>query len=349
MNNYAVAIIGAGPIGIELAISLKINHISFVQFDKGQVAQMIDNFPPQTQFFSSNERIGIAGIPVQTVNQQKCTREAYLAYIRSVVLHYQLKINTYEEVIDIQSNPKGYLLHTRSQGLEKFYQVQFLVLATGSTSYPRKLGIPGEFLSHVDRKMEDPHRYFQKNVCIIGGKNSAVETALRCYHAGAFVTMVVAADKFDEKSIKYWLLPELLSRIQKKEMTCYYSSKVQRITEDSIELRTEQMTQQIRADFVIKAIGFDADMSLCEMVGVPLLGEERKPEYDEITMETPVKDVYILGTLAGGTQKKYSFFIENAHNHVNKILFSLYKKLNLRSKPIQISENTYTPTRSLEE
>jgi len=69
------AIIGAGPLGIELAIALKLAGISYVQFDKGQVGQMIANFPPQTRFFSSSERISLSGIPIQTLDQQKCSRE----------------------------------------------------------------------------------------------------------------------------------------------------------------------------------------------------------------------------------------------------------------------------------
>ena len=50
-----VAIIGAGPIGIELAIALKKHEISFVQFDKGQIGQIIYNYPIQTLFFSSSD------------------------------------------------------------------------------------------------------------------------------------------------------------------------------------------------------------------------------------------------------------------------------------------------------
>jgi len=53
------AIIGVGPIGIELLIALKKYGISFLQFDKSQIAQIIYDFLPQTNFFSSSERIAI--------------------------------------------------------------------------------------------------------------------------------------------------------------------------------------------------------------------------------------------------------------------------------------------------
>src|SRR5947208_8370493 len=79
-----VAIIGAGPIGLELAVAFKRAGIDYLQFDARQIGYTISWFPPQTRFFSSNDRIAIAGVPLQTPDQNKCTREQYLAYLRTV-------------------------------------------------------------------------------------------------------------------------------------------------------------------------------------------------------------------------------------------------------------------------
>src|SRR6478672_8402311 len=100
-----VIIVGAGPIGIELAVGLKRAGIDYLQFDAKQVGYTISWFPPQTRFFSSNERIAIAGVPLQTPDQMKCTREQYLAYLRCVVQQFDLKINTYEPVVDVRATP----------------------------------------------------------------------------------------------------------------------------------------------------------------------------------------------------------------------------------------------------
>src|SRR6266581_5751211 len=97
-----VAIIGAGPIGIELAVALKRAGIDYLQFDARQIGHTISWFPPQTRFFSSNDRIAIAGVPLQTADQMKCTREQYLAYLRGIVQQFDLKINTYEPVAGIR-------------------------------------------------------------------------------------------------------------------------------------------------------------------------------------------------------------------------------------------------------
>src|SRR5438034_9982805 len=91
-----VGIIGAGPIGIELAVALKRAGIDYVHFDAKQIGYTISWFPPQTKFFSSNERIAIAGVPLNTADQSKATREEYLSYLRGVVQQFELEINTYE-------------------------------------------------------------------------------------------------------------------------------------------------------------------------------------------------------------------------------------------------------------
>src|SRR6266478_1237094 len=102
-----VAIVGAGPLGIELAVALQRAGISFIQFDARQIGYTISWFPPQTRFFSSNDRIAIAGVPLQTPDQNKATREQYLAYLRTVTQQFALQIKSYEEVVGVRALPTG--------------------------------------------------------------------------------------------------------------------------------------------------------------------------------------------------------------------------------------------------
>ena len=116
-----VAVVGAGPIGLELAVALKRAGIDYLHFDAKQIGYTISWFAPGTRFFSSNERIAIAGVPLQTPDQSKCTREQYLAYLRSVVLQFDLRVNTYEPIVGIERPERrrdgradgGFILTTR--------------------------------------------------------------------------------------------------------------------------------------------------------------------------------------------------------------------------------------------
>ncbi|HEY7090060.1 MAG TPA: NAD(P)-binding domain-containing protein, partial [Tepidisphaeraceae bacterium] len=230
-ESHDVAIIGAGPIGIELAVALKRQDIDYVHFDAKQIGYTISWFAPQTQFFSSNERIAIAGVPLYTPNQAKATREQYLAYLRSVVEMFDLKINTYEPVSDIKRDQGGFTLTTQPRGTgQRVVWAKNVVMCTGGTDHPRRLDIPGEDLPHVSHYFDDPHKYFRTNTLIVGGKNSAVEAALRCHHAGARVSLCHRGEALPEKSIKYWLLPEINHLIKTERMKGYFRTTVCGIT-----------------------------------------------------------------------------------------------------------------------
>jgi thioredoxin reductase (NADPH) len=320
-----VAVVGAGPIGLELAVALKAAGVEYLHFDAKQIGYTISWFAPQTRFFSSNERIAIAGVPLQTWDQGKATREEYLAYLRRIVQQYDLKVRTYEPVIDIQRDGSQFVLTTRPTSGEKRIRANRFVLCTGGTDHPRRLNIPGEDLPHVSHYFQDPHTYFQKRLLIVGGKNSAVEAALRCYHAGANVSISYRRDKLDPSSIKYWLMPEINGLIEAGRIRGYFGTVPTQITPSLVTLAAttggEAITEPF--DFVLLLIGYEADMSLLKMAGVQLRGDCLAPVFDSSTMQTKVPGVYVAGCAIGGTQDKYAVFLENCHVHVPRIVASL--------------------------
>lgn len=327
MERTDTVIIGAGPIGLELAASLKRSGADYLHFDRHQIGQMVFWFSPETRFFSSNDRIAIAGIPIQTRDQSKATREEYLAYLRTVALALDLKVRTYEQVLAIDRIPGGgFRVTTRRSEGERNYTARRVVLATGGTARPHLLGIPGEDGPQVSHHLHDPHQYFREHVLVVGGKNSAVEAALRCFHVGAKVSLSYRRGQFDPAHVKYWLLPELEGRIKRGEIACHYGTQPTSIAPGQVTLAgtgagalAKGATQEIKADFVLLMVGYEADMSLFRAAGVELCGPDQTPMYDPQTMETNVPGLYVAGTAAGGTQQTYRLFIENCHVHVDRI------------------------------
>jgi thioredoxin reductase (NADPH) len=324
-----VAVIGAGPIGLEIAIALKKAGIDYLHFDAKQIGYTISWFAPQTRFFSSNERIAIAGVPLLTPDQGKATREQYLTYLRTVALEFDLKVNAYESVVGIErgridGGGEGFTLFTQHAGQRNRYQVKKLILATGGTDKPRMLNIPGEDLPHVSHYFREPHDYFQTDLLIVGGRNSAVEAALRCHHAGARVSLSCCRAGLDEGSIKYWLTPEISGLMRSGRIAPYFHTKLVEIRPGSAILENNEGARtEVKADFVLLLTGYEADMRLCRMAGIELCGPCLTPTYDPQTMQTNVPGIYIAGTAVGGTQDKYTIFIENCHIHAERIVASL--------------------------
>src|SRR6059058_4012366 len=104
IEKHHVAIIGAGPIGLELAVAFKQFSIDYIQIDARQIGATIEWYPIDMLFHSSSDRVGIAGVPIQTADQQKVKREEYLAYLRSVVLQFGLQVRTYERVVRVEGS-----------------------------------------------------------------------------------------------------------------------------------------------------------------------------------------------------------------------------------------------------
>ncbi|PKO05221.1 MAG: hypothetical protein CVU41_13160 [Chloroflexi bacterium HGW-Chloroflexi-3] len=222
-----IAIIGAGPTGVELAVALTQANIPFLLFDAGQIGQTIAWWPKHTRFFSTSERIAMPGLPLMVFDQQHPTNDDYLAYLRGVVQQFGIQEHAYEPVIEVKHLSDGdFVLITEKKGIRQHYQADFVVLATGGMAEPRMLNIPGEDLPHVSHYLNDPHDYFQQELLVVGGRNSAVEYALRCWRAGAKVTLSYHKPELLKTSIKPALLqdietshehvPKILAAIQQR-------------------------------------------------------------------------------------------------------------------------------------
>ena len=321
-RDNTVAIIGAGPIGLELAVAFKRAGIDYVQFDAGQIGSTIQWYPPQMLFHSSSDRLALAGVPIQTANEQKITREEYLAYLRALAQQFALEVRTYERVVQIRKLPAGgFELITHAVDGEHRARAQFVVLAIGAMHAPRLINAPGEDLPHVSHYLGDPHAYFGKRLLIVGGRNSAVEAAVRCHRAGANVTISYRGGDFDPKVVKFWLLPEVRALIRDSAVRYLPRTSVREIRLGTVLL---DPPREIDADFVLLMTGYRQDPTVFEMFGVALEGDGRCPVHDPETMQTNVPGVFVAGTAVAGTPpRKVAVIVETCHVHVPRIVAAI--------------------------
>jgi len=339
---YDAILIGAGPIGIEMASVFKRAGISYLHLEAGALGETITRWPRDTQFFSSPEWIAIAGVPIQTRGQEIVTGEQYLAYLRQVVEIFDLDIRTYERVTAIAGSVGDFRVTTRDlAGAEQRYASRTVVLATGDMNSPRSIGVPGEELPHVSHYWSTPHRYFQRRLLIVGGRNSAVEAALRCWRAGVKVAISYRGALLDEKRLISRLHLEIDLLIRNGQIDFYPLTAPVEFRPGRTVLRGVESeanlaetahsahgaaarviapgaSEEVDTDFVYLATGFEMDQSLYASLGIATEGEEKRPVHDPATMESNVPGVYIVGTSIGGNQRGYKVFITTSHVHCTR-------------------------------
>ena len=333
-----VLVIGAGPIGIEVASGLTYAGAEYLQIEAGALAQTIYDWPVRARFFSSPERVAVAGIPVQTPHQEMITREEYLAYLRSVVEIRGLHISTYEKAVSIEkrSGLSASGFHVATEGLVGGRDIfcSQIVFTSGDMGFRNKLNIPGEDtvyrnlgINMIHHTLQDPHLYFGRRVLIVGGKNSALEAVLRCFRSGARVSLSYRQKALDKEHTNSRLYLELSILIAKGYIDFYPQTVPVRFRPGvavlqktgDFDAKTAGL-EEIKTDFVIVATGFHADLSLLEQVGVAFAGDERVPCYNPETMETNVPGIFLAGTAISGGKQTYQDFIGTSHGHTQKII-----------------------------
>ena len=313
-------IIGAGPIGLSCGIEAKKNNLDYLIIDKGMLVNSIFNYPTNTTFFSTSDKLEIGGIPFVSHNV-KPTRTEALEYYRRVAESWELKLSLYNEVSEIKNDNNNFEIITKDGN----FKSKNIVICTGFYDIPYLLNVPGENLDKVLHYYNESHPYYQMDVAIVGAGNSAADVALDTYRKGAkSVTMIIRENEIGE-NIKYWVRPDIINRIESKEIKAYFNSEITEIKENTITIKSEGKSIELQNDFVLAMTGYQPNYSLLENLNVEILDDEfRTPSYDEKNMRTNIDGLYLAGVICGGL-KTNKWFIENSRDHAEKIISAIIK------------------------
>lgn len=321
-----VLVVGAGPIGLETAAVLADDGHRVIVVDAGAVgATIARTFAPNTRFFTSPERLAIRGWPVSSTTQEKTTGEEYLAFLRAFVTGKGLHVRTFSQVVAIRGERGAFEVTTQTpDGAASSVHCSAIVLASGGTDRPRRLGVPGEDLAMVHDHLGDPHRFFGRTVLVVGGRNSAAESALRLHRVGAQVHLAHRQPQLYER-VKHWIRPDLESLLAEGEIVGHLPRVVTRIEPGCVTLAHPHSgaTEHLAVDDVLLQIGYEQDGSIFELAGIATHGSGGAPVLDVATMESSVPGVFVVGTASAGTQAHFDVFIENSHQHADRVAAAL--------------------------
>jgi thioredoxin reductase (NADPH) len=268
---FDVLVVGAGPTGLACGIEAQRAGLRTVLVDKGCLCNSLFHYPSNMTFFTTPELLEIGDMPFSSPNQKPSRNEA-LEYYRKVTEHYQLELRQYQTVSSLTGEDGDFTITTVDRfARRRVYAARKVILATGYYDLPNYLEIPGEDLPKVLHYYHDPHPYYDQNVVVIGGKNSAAIAALDLWRHGAHVTLVHRGEAMHHH-VKYWILPDITNRIKNGEVAAWFSSSVTSITRDSVQLETPKGPLSIENDFVFALTGYHPDFDFLAAVGVRMEG-----------------------------------------------------------------------------
>jgi len=319
LKQEEVIIIGGGPCGLAAAIALQEKGVKPLVIEKGNIVNAIYHYPTHQTFFSSSDKLEIGDVAFIT-ETRKANRNQALAYYREVVIRKNLRINAFETVLEVHKENSSFIVTTDKDQ----YMTDSVVIATGYYDHPNYINVPGEDLPKVFHYFKEAHPYFDKDVVVIGLKNSGVDATLELVKAGARVTVLYRGNEYSPK-IKPWILPEFEGHVRNERIKLEWEAKVKKITEDTVVYVKEDKEYTIKNDFVFAMTGYHPDKDFLKKMGVNIDDLTGRPVYNEETMETNVEGVYIAGVIAAGNEAN-EIFIENGRFHGEKIAASIDTK-----------------------
>lgn len=309
-------IVGAGPIGLAVAISARRRGWHPLLIDAGALCQSIVDYPIGMRFFTTPERLEIGGHPLP-VPEGRVSREAALAYYRGVVRVEGLDFRTGVRLTGIRREDEQLAAMVRERRGEGTIRAQRIVIATGYFEQPNLLDVPGEALPHVHHRFVEPHLLAGLDVVVVGGKNSAVESALLAWRAGARVTLVHRGPELGA-SVKYWLKPDFENRVAAGEIQALFGASVSQITDRWVTVKEGDNEHAVPADAVFLLTGYHPDFALFESMGIALERSSGRAILNPHTLESNIPGLYFAGSAASGRNIS-EVFIENGRYDGEKI------------------------------
>jgi thioredoxin reductase (NADPH) len=321
MPTYEIICIGAGPTGLATAIEAKRAGLKALVIDKGCLCNSIFHYPVNMVFFTTPELLEIGDLPLVSPNE-KPTRTEALKYYRKAAEHYQLDLRLFERVERVEGHDGNFTVVTRAEkGIAQRYTAKKIAVATGYYDLPNVMGIPGEDLPHVSHYYTEPFAFWNQDVVVIGGKNSAAEAALDLYRNGVRVTLVHRQPELGA-TIKYWVRPDIENRIKAGQVKGLLNTRVKAITPDEVIVQNGGGEKRLPAKQVFALTGYHPDFSFIESLGVKLDPDSRRPALDPNTLESNVPGIHLAGVVIGG-RFTGEIFIENGRFHGKQIIDAL--------------------------
>lgn len=261
-----IVIVGAGPAGISAGMqALDAGHRLLVLEASRPFATVAD-FPHGKPIFSEPAHI----VPTALLQTPAGTKESLLTMLESQLAEVDIPLHVGETVVDIERAEDHFIVTTQTDQGGRTYRTLRVLLAIGKSGSARKLGIPGEEREKVFNRLIDPKQHRGERILVVGGGDSALETAIALAESGNSVTIAYRGRSFSRPK------QHNLRRLEEIERTGRLQIALEAtpiaIDRLQVTLRTPGGIVEIENDTVFVMIGRTPPLPLLDRCGIAIQG-----------------------------------------------------------------------------
>lgn len=263
-NIYDVLIVGAGPAGISAGIEAMKNDYTFEILESAKKFNTIVNFPKGKPIIAAPD-------DYQQQSDLKINdgvKESLLDELNNQIKNIGLPIKEGVMVQKIEKEDNHFKIITS----EGDYKALRVILAIGKSGNARMLNVPGEELPKVYNRLIDPNDAKNEDVLVVGGGDSALETAIAVSHCAKSVTISYRKPSFARpKEQNERKLNEL---VQTGKINLLLETNVKEIKENSVVLLDKEKKEiEIPNSMVFTMIGKELPTDFFKRSNIKMEGE----------------------------------------------------------------------------
>jgi len=258
--DYDVVIIGAGPAGIAATLTAKKNSLRFLTVEQETLGGTVYHFPRSKIVMTVPLELPLYG----KVKLFETSKDELISLWNDVLTKNNITINQQEKVETVEKREDFFEVKT-TKGI---YKSNGIILAIGRRGSPRKLNVPGEEKEKVYYRLLEPEHIKEQRILVVGGGDSAIESAILLADEGNEVTLSYRSDSFSR------VKPRNLERIQQygasQKISVLFKSNVIEITDKEVHLSVEgyEELQILRNDLVYVFAGGELPTKFLEKIGI---------------------------------------------------------------------------------
>jgi thioredoxin reductase/NAD-dependent dihydropyrimidine dehydrogenase PreA subunit len=261
---YDAVVVGAGPAGISATLRLMEAGRNVVLLERESVGGTIMHYPRAKVAMTGSLDFAMIG----TIRRAKMSKEELLAIWQRIVRDTKMPIRTGVMVEGVLEEPDGMWRLETSAGPMRAANV---MLGLGRRGTPRKLEVAGEDQSKVHYRLLEPDVFKGQHVIVVGGGNSAVESALSLADSGGCASVTISYRRAAFARCRADNRRRIDELIAAGLVRPLMSSEVVRINPTDVVLKAGEKQVTIPNDAVIVQIGGTAPAELLHKFGIEVV------------------------------------------------------------------------------